>query len=361
MILIAEAQSSGHRLVFVRLMMEYLSEIGEDYYLVAPSAVFASEEYREHISSRLGGVDGVDVAPELWGPRVVYGVAREIGASRILVLDGEPFARLLMRTPWLWGRVPLTLLVIHDPEWERSDAGRLPIRALVKSLALKGLNESFFSEVSVKALAAASSDTGSFNSVADPIIIERDLVEIRADAAKFRKTVGMSEGVQWVGIVGVISPYKNLNLLVDALIDVSSKDNPVGLALLGPISEGFHSEIELQRARLRERGIPSIIDDAQRSNDQVNVDVAALDVVSVLYSVNCTNSTMAKAAALGVRTIAAGPPGFRRIYGETTGLKAAPLDRGLVALLLAETLERPYCGQTITPQPHRFGPQVLGR
>lgn len=360
MLLIAERLASGHRLVFVRLLVQHLRTTRRDFRLLVPEDVAQSAEFADNLEHLLRPTEVMRVPNGRWDPHLVTRVAREMRVEEIVIPDGDAYAGQLAKSPWLWGGTPTRVLIIHDPRWERDSEGNLPRQALVKLLALGALERFPMSRVRVKYLAAASVNDPSPAYVNDPVIIERDVDQIRKAAASNRNRLQMGSEVFWVGVVGVISRYKNINLITDAIISASARSSrQIGLALLGPISAEFRDEISTLVRRLEDSGTPVVVDDRLRSNEQVNVDVASVDLVSVIYSVNCTNSTMAKAAALGVRTIAAGPPGFQRLYTETTGRAASNLDPQEIRIAIQQAISEPPPAPLQLARPERFAPQFL--
>ncbi|WP_206473180.1 glycosyltransferase [Dietzia sp. KRD202] len=357
---VVESRASGHRLVFVRLLIDHLHHQNEPFAFVTNGTVIDSVEFKDNLRSRLSDEELTVLSTPHIGPREVYRLAAQLDATQIIVPDGDGFARELLRFPRLWGRVPLVLLIIHDPRWERSELGWPSRHSVAKWLALSLLQSRLARRIRVKFLAAASGSSPSKHAVSDPVIIEDDFLTIRKAAEKNRRRLAMDESVTWIGVVGVISKYKNIAILIDAVERLNRRGtHRVGLALLGPVQPNYKAEVADLARRLSRSSISLVIDDEVRSNSQVNIDVASLDIVSVLYSVNCTNSTMAKAAALGVKTLAAGPPGFRKIYHETTGHAAQPLDVERVTDDLERLLIEPQPEPSLTPQPELFPIQLL--
>lgn len=95
-------------------------------------------------------------------------------------------------------------------------------------------------------------------------------------------------------------------------------------------------------------GVKVVRHHVHMTNYEMNVALAALDCIVLAYSTTAPNSTMAKASALGVKVVAAGPPSFRRFAKELTGYSGVPLRVSDIGVELLRAME--------SPQPHILRP-----
>lgn len=339
-LLIAENNPSGHRLVYVRLVLQYALRNGLAVSLAIPPTVRASKEFAEHIGSLSERVALISV-PEAASLKYLVRLARENRLGHVLVLDGDKYlteASTSLRS----SSIDSTLLIMRDPAWESSGSPMRRLRAFGKHSAIALVRKRRTPRLVL--LREPSTQTSAIrDSAMDPLILDGERTQILEDAYAFRRTHGLDSTTFWFGIVGALTERKNVPLVASALQRVALEtERPLGFALLGPsghASSWDRTEL-LRHSALA--GLNVANEDALLSNYEVNVRVAALDCVVVAYSTNAPNSTMAKAAGLGVRLVVAGSAQLRHFAHVTAGVEGVPLElTQLTRALGAQLLRAP--------------------
>ena len=361
--MIAERSSSGHRLVYVRLLAEHAMRNQVDVILAMPDAVRGSLEYSRHLGRMARLVEHVSISPSA---SLVHlqGLAESSGARDLVIPDGDLYVaeaayarrRPRSRTP----RARTTLLIMRDPRWELS-ASRVPRwRALAKLAALRLV------QVRSDTRLVWLRDPGFIPRVdeeeaPDPLVLDAPREAIIGDARSYRIVHGLDRDTFWFGIVGMLTERKNVPIVAEAVRRVAfDSATPLGLALIGPTGPDATWERAALQKECESAGVRFVSDEALMSNYEMNVAVAAVDCVVVAYSTHAPNSTMSKAAGLGVRLVVAGSPPMRRFAQSVSGTRGVPLDlRSLTAALRAATKAGPPRVRDLAG-PSEFAAAVLG-
>ena len=165
--------------------------------------------------------------------------------------------------------------------------------------------------VRIVALRGPGYDSGASGEVAlDPVIIGDELplpLELE----------NLESGLFWFGMVGGMTARKNPMMALDAFAQL--EESRTGFIVAGLLDSSVSGSIRAASAALREAGRQVIIVDRPLSNDEMNGVLAALDCVILPYSTHAPPSTMGKAAALGVRMVAAGSPELRIAFQTAKG------------------------------------------
>ena len=315
-VLIVEERSSGHLLVYVRLLAEHARARGWEVILAFGSDVAASAEFAREFS----GADHATVfyqAPLT--PRVLSSLIADTEPDEVVVPHGDELAsRFALGRPV--PAVPTTLLIMRDPRWERPAPLRRRVLGAMKLLAI-GL-ASRRETIRIVWLRGAGY-SGVEPHAVDPFVDDEgaalepsDAVELPSDAFYFVVT-------------GSITDRKNVPLIIEALgvLQARHPSARVGLALVGPNATSLSADrlaslATAARVRLHVR-------DALLTNAQMNDVVRRADAVVMAYSSHSPNSTMVKAYVLGTRLVVAGSPavqGFARGLGfEPVGLRVTEL------------------------------------
>lgn len=352
-ILIVEERSSGHLLVYVRIVLERVLFKGLRATLALSDQAFASEEYRVHLEPLV--IDNQKVRIVRFSPnatlRAISNLASSVGANAVIVPHGDELA---VRVGWaragLRG-IRLVLLVMRDPSWEvpapfhrrlRNFAKKLLLEmaARRKNVELVWLREPNYRDVDAKKAFAI-----------DPFVADGSRDEIACGAQSLRADLGLDDDVFWFGVTGAISSRKNLPLVVDAMVLARALDPSlrIGLVVFGPIGAGSGVSAAQLEERCDQEGIPVVVRNELITNFRMNCLVKGVDAVVMAYSSHSPNSTLGKAYVLGTRLVAAGPPSVRRFVdslgmGPSTALQADALARRMATAIL-EPRPREHFGE----------------
>ena len=117
-----------------------------------------------------------------------------------------------------------------------------------------------------------------------------------------------------------------------------SRNRPVGLAFIGPLTPEYKKLLPYMHVQAREGNIELRVLDRLLSNEEMNAAIVALDCVVMAYSTHAPNSTLGKAAALGVRLVGAGSSSIQSFvremgYSSVCALNPSDLSASLLVAL----------------------------
>jgi glycosyltransferase involved in cell wall biosynthesis len=323
-ILILEANPSGHRLVYVRLLVTEALGLGHEVIVGVPKAVCFSNEFAVHLNQFGQSVDYIEIPARLMIKHIKR-ISEEINSDRIVIPDADLLAPRLAFFGWT-GRGLLTMLVMRDPRWESPKAparwAKLRLKLILLSIAARrpSVRLIWLREPGYRGCA------GEYYAC-DPVILDADRVTISANALQLRKRLGLTSDVFWFGVAGCIDNRKNVPIVLEAiqLIHETGLEAHIGLALLGPLDRDLSWTVDEIEKICKLSRIPLVLDNRVMSNLEMNSAVKALDCVVMAYSTHSPNSTLGKAAALGVRIVAAGSPSIHRFVASVSDAQASLL------------------------------------
>lgn len=332
--MIVEERSSGHLLVYVRILAQFAIEHGHRVVVATPAHVRSSAEFSLHLAPLEGGVEFIDCSAPL-SPKTIRGMARIVGADITVVPHGDEVATRFAFA-FLGKPVGSTrLLIMRDPRWEYPSAPKRLLRNAVKLLLLRvasarrGLDVVWLREPSF------NPRSGSLFA-RDPFIGQDNRQRIEEAARALRVELAMAPEVFWFGMTGGITARKNVPLVLEALktLRESRPGAEIGFVAVGPIEGRSGVTSESIAAQCAEMGVAAVVRDRIIGNDEMNAVVLALDSVVMAYSSHSPNSTLGKAYVLGTRVVAAGPPSVRRFVraldaGWDSDLEARSIARSM--------------------------------
>lgn len=341
--MIVEERSSGHLLVYVRILAQFALDRGDRVVVAMPADVMSSVEFSLHLAPLEGTVEFIDCSAPL-SPKIITGLARTVGADVTVVPHGDEVAtRFALAFPSkAVGRT--RLLIMRDPRWEYPSAPKRLLRNATKLLLLRiasarrGLDVIWLREPSF------NPRSGSLFA-RDPFIGQDNREHIEGAARALRAELSMAPEVFWFGMTGGITARKNVPLVLEALgkLRESRPGAEIGFATVGPIDGGSGVTSESIAAECAAMGVAVLVQDRIIENDEMNAVVLALDSVVMAYSSYSPNSTLGKAYVLGTRVVAAGPPSVRRFVRA--------LDAGWDSDLEAESIARSMGSALDSPEP----------
>jgi len=328
---VLETNPIGHRMHYVRYLVD---AVGPEGCIVLTSGrVTDSEEFTEHLSS---AVDITVALPEVDTPRAALGAAvskaRAAGARALIVPDGDfyliPLLLLLLRHPRLPLEVRLLIMrttTINGPE-------RLRPATLVKPLLAQLVR--VFRQARIMfltdALGVVRARPGypGIPAVKDPVQPESQIALDRPAWLPRRQP-----GTPLIGVFGVITPRKNLPLLVKAMDLCPSAVLVVGGALELGTREFVDSDEDVRR--LIASGRLVIADQLFRA-DELAAALAHVDLVAVLHDNDAPSAILAQ-ACVGHTPVLVPAGGWLAQVAESTGVGATTT---LTAEGVAEAIQR---------------------
>jgi glycosyltransferase involved in cell wall biosynthesis len=339
LIVIAESGSSGHQLVYVRILVRYALRRGDRVVLALTPNVVESVEFERHLSPDTLQVD-LRVIPERRFVSDVFEIAASGAAERLVFPHGDIRLRqLLMRTT----KPPVltVVLVMRDPRGE-GGRGLRRLRNLLKSSTLKAL--SFRAGVRLVWLRQTGdpSVAGQY-SADDPFVSELSRGRIISEGAIYSKRHNIDPGVFWFAAVGALSERKNIPMIARALANLADRrpDLRLGLLLAGPIDANCSWGKDEVTAQLKVAGVQCRWDNRLLSNEEINIAIAAADAAVTAYSIHYPNSTLIKAAALGRRMVLAGSNYSQMRSRVLPSVHAASLDEASLSAAMESAADAP--------------------
>lgn len=347
-----EINPSGHRLMYVRLLILDAIKAGHLPTLVTTAPVVQSVEYSLHLADieHVFGTILIDPGARLDSVQVR---AREAGVSRLIISDGNVWAMDALRNHRVKPLPETRMVIMRDPRWEFAEQGRR-FRAYLKWAALFALEKS--RRVKLYWLREPGTNHVDERTVIDPIILDGEHGQILADSHALRARLGMDSGTFWFGVTGVLSDAKISAPVLRALAILDSEaSRPIGLALVGPKAKSAEWPQMQSRFRILER---AVIEDRVLSNYEVGVAIRSFDCLVATYqSVYGPSATLAKAAALGVRTVSGGPSSLREFARNITGRESVAVEAEALLMQMRLIMEeeapapRHYVGTEVFTRP----------
>ena len=337
-VLIIEGGSTGHLLVYVRVLASFALDRGDSVIVALSASAFESMEYGTHLQE-LGDRVAFVKLPERLTPRAIDDLALEVQADRIVIPHADPIVGALALRWRRRASADLRLLIMRDPRWERPATAKRRIKAMIKLLLSRRLERSVGTTV-LWLREPQHAPTGKEQVAVDPFIADGTWAEIEDGSGGIRTKLNEVAAVFWFGVTGAISAHKNLPLILQAMeqLRAMSPDAAFGLAVIGPISPQSGVSEQMIRERCGDIGIPCYVDDRLLTNFEMNSVIAALEAVLMVYSTHSPNSTLGKAYVLGTRLIAAGPPSIRGFVRALDAGWESDVSGGAITLNLARAL-----------------------
>lgn len=289
---------TGHHLPYLRLIWQQASASGLKVVAALPSAAKESKELALHLAPTQQNLELVFVDDPV-SPKSTAQLAREVGASQVIVPNGDRFMMKLAIAPLLPRGITYTTLIMQDPRWEIGATRKLHLKARLKlTLAFCASARRRVKVVWLRGPGYRGSSTERY--VNDPVIPGSGDGASRVS----RELAALDPEKYWFAMIGVTNWWKNPELVLDALAEVAS--DKVGLLIAGPISPSLAPAIMQQVDQLQASGITVVVLDTHITNGEMNDAVRAADCVVVAYSTHAPPSSIGKVGAYGSRVIVAG-------------------------------------------------------
>jgi hypothetical protein len=347
-LLIVEANPGGHRLYYVRLLVEAAREHFSQVVVALGANARDSDEFLLHLDDIREKFELLMIQEPFRASSLIRLTQAE-AFDLVLVPDGDLYlARLALRRP---SRVPMNLLVMRDPR-EEPPAGLLRTAKLETKRLFIGL-------------LGRRHDTQVFTLrgpgyVGGPQeLYVNDPIDVRMpwDAISTFRNEHLSPNVFWFGLVGVLSQRKHPGMVIEALLSLRRAD--VGLAIAGPIEPNTRADVMSRLQDLRDAGISVALHETRMSNAEMSAAIGALDCVVMAYSTGAPPSTLGKSYVLGTRCIVAGSPALRAHAKRLGHGFSGPLSVASIAGMMKATIDCPQLDQADPPEADVFASRLL--
>lgn len=291
---VVEANGTGHRLGYVRLVVEAAQRHGYAVRLFLPDGWRTLPEV-----ASLGELSDAMVVEPVSALRAEP--ARMLdGCMRLVIPDAD--RHLATADLRAWSRIlPLSLLIM------RAQPDGPGIRARAR-FAVKWVLMAWYRSRGHRVLRLVSFFTPASmlgkSDVADPVVLHRDLAVL----SRLRADLDLTPGLFWIAIVGGLDRRKNLETVTDALTLGLSGCDPIGVVLLGRVAPDYAAAVDGLVERLRLAGVEVRCHDEFVTAERLDATIELVDAVVVAYSNRGPSGIAARAAALGTLVLAAGSP-----------------------------------------------------
>jgi hypothetical protein len=318
-ILIVEPNPTGHRLNFVRLIVERAIALGLDFTVALGPGAQQTEEYAAHLADLDLGPTMVVASHDLGQLRAL---ARDSSAAAVVVPNGDELALALGRGRWWGSPARLSILV------ERATAQPARVAALdpVKKLARLAMLLAAAVQPNVRITLLTTSwrtRRRAFRTVGDPIRLNAPL----NGREQFRAAHGMSPDTYWFGVLGAVDERKNVDVVARAMLAAPSR--AAGLLIAGKIQPAVQSKVAALEPALTAAGIQLSIVDRMLTDVELDECVIACDCLIFAHANEGPSGIFGKALLAGTRALAAGSKWLR------ADARAVPANADWVALDVA--------------------------
>src|SRR5882757_4706998 len=287
---VLEANPSGHRMHYVRYLVDAVGP--ESSVVLTTARATGSQEYAALLSS---AADITVALPDVDSPRAALAAAVSkslaLGARTLIVPDGDryliPLLRLLIRHPRLPLEIRLLLMrttTINGPERPRPAT---LVKPLLAQLARVSPQARIMFLTDAFGVVRTRPGYSGIPAVRDPVV--PDAASTHDRPAWLPRS---RPGSPLIGVFGVITPRKNLPLLVKALDLCPSAVLVVGGALELGMREYVDTDQDVRRLVASGR---MVIVDRLLSADEFAAGLANVDLVAVLYDNDAPSGILAEA------------------------------------------------------------------
>ncbi|WP_211879768.1 hypothetical protein [Pseudarthrobacter albicanus] len=334
-VLVVEPNATGHRLYYVRLIVEEILARGQVALVATAPKADSSPEWNLHLSHLVSQTEYL--ASSDFTPMGIAILANRLDVDHVVVPDGDPVAIEIGRRRAWPAKASITVLVMR----EHAQPSRIPGVARLKGILKNGLLRSANTVQGVTVCILKSPLWAGYSSLPvalDPVTLAGDAAE-RLDASK---AWNLDSTRYWFGIVGAITARKNLPLVAAAIARLQGEN--VGLVLAGKVSDDVRATIPEIQEMLAQSGTSFIVENRLLSELEIDSLIAALDCVVLAHSNEGSSGIMGKAAMSGTRIAAAGARSLKSDCRAVPLMSAwVPLTEADVSYMLARssTLGRP--------------------
>ena len=300
LVLISEPEPAGHRLSYVRLLVDACRSQGRRVLVRTTATAVESVEWYRSLSAITPEV--ALHPPEAFELSHLAQAATDAGASLTILPEGDRYLWPILRRGWS-GAGELSLLVLRAD----GQPGVAPLLRQARGAAKKMLiwGAGLSPRVRVSALRSPLvRRRGPFHWAPDPVSLSCSAEDI----GRMRERLAAYGDRYWIGVFGCISSRKNLPLIISSILDQSD----VGLMIAGPIdaevSEAMSPLVEKFAAGGgRVLHLSGFLTDAEFDSA-----IGAVDCVVVAQSNEGPSGIVAKAVVSGRRLVLAGARSLKR-------------------------------------------------
>ena len=358
-ILIAESNFDGHRLYYLTLIAETAAELGAKVSVLTNFALSNSPALLELQSRFLSQIQ--IICTDDFSLKNLSSIALGSGATQLIVPDGDRYVYDLAKSR-KWGKVDLTLLVMREFGQNKYFYGSALLGTLAKKLVIWWVRTVKNAEISVLK-PSLWPGVATKRKVKDPIQLSKEVLQTNKDQAK--AMMNLPKNKQIIAILGSIDNRKNPLLVAQAIIALN--DENLILLLAGKVDVATYSHFE-QFVQSNPRFSQNIIiRNNYLNDDDLDLTIAASDIVCVAHSNEGPSGIMTKSIILGTKIVAAGAHSLKRDLKEYpqsgiwVSLTQSAISQGISKLLVEKDLQRPKIDLSRYSQRESFSLPLLNK
>lgn len=296
-ILVVEPNHSGHRLFYVRLIVQQALEGGCHVIVATRPEAKLSAEWELHLQRVASQVDFIEFAES--SSKAVSKLAEEVSADHVVVPDGDALIADIGRRRKWQAHASVSALLMREQGQPSRMPGVTRFKTTIKRLLM--FSAAHVRGVRVHVLKSSLwSGTMTAREVRDPVVLADQIDAIHRAA----KSWELDPERYWFGVVGAVTPRKNVHAIAAALQMPMSK--PVGLVIAGSCDPVVSGQLGNLADELRRSGVAVRVENRLLSDVELDSVIAAVDCVVLAHSNEGSSGIMGKAAVLGTRVAAAG-------------------------------------------------------
>lgn len=307
-VLIVEPHSAGHRLYYVRLLLDECRSKGETGVILTTHASIASPEWKAHLSGHDAEV--LLREPAAFDIESLAAVSIETSADITILPDGDRYLGSILRRGWA-GRGGINVLVMRSEVQHKAGFPRL---RRAKTTVKRSLIWAAGKRRGVKILVLRSpihQEKWPLEWVCDPVTLSGS----REQAYALRRDMDREGTRYWLGTFGYFGRHKNLDLIAQAILDQPN----MGLLIVGTIEPAVLKVVEPLLEQFTVRGGKVVTMLGAVTDMEFDSAIRAVDCVVVACNTEGTSGVTLKAAAAGRRLILSGAQFLQntaRVLGE---------------------------------------------
>ncbi len=324
-VLIVEPNVSGHRLYYVALLVRNCASAGDRVVIATSPGASTADEWKVHLSDIVHGSVTV-ITTRKFELEAIAQLAHNVRSSITVIPDGDRHVLQVLKRGW-HGHGDLSLLAMRPDAQPTGSAARMLITGHAKKLLIMAADRRRKTQVSALRSPLVNR-TWPISWVADPVAVIND-----DDARKsVRKKLSSGAGLYWVGVVGSITPRKNLDIVARAVLATPG----AGLAIAGSVEASVERDNAVLLNALRDSGRlvrwPGTVGDAE-----FDAIIHEVDCIVAAHSNEGPSGIVGKAAIVGTPLVLAGASSLRKdarsLHGRARWCSLN--ERGIAAGILA--------------------------
>ena len=333
--MVIERTVSGHRLFYVRILLDYLVSKGNDVLFVTIEGGLSSPEAKLHLSGLNSACSRSEVASlEI---EEIENISRSAGALLTVVPDGDWLLKSLAKRRGWRGVGKLKFLVMREDAQSKSPLAKA-IGSGAKRAVVRLVNQ--LPRVDAITLKSAVWSGRQRNVARDPVT---QLASVD-DVQSVRDDFGLSPDRYWFAIVGAITSRKNLPLVASAISRFGNEH--VGFLIAGLCAKDELEKAQEFMSRLRDNSADVVLVNRLLTDIEIDAIVGAADCLVLAHSNEGPSGLFGKAANSGTRVVTAGAESLRRDSAFVPQLASwVPLNVDSLSAALKSAMELP------TPNP----------